>query len=101
MIGISERRLKKSISLLSKIDLQNYKIEHTPAESEKGASLLCISSDLNYKVRNDLKMYKAKELDAAFIEIKHKGKKILSLNVSMNILNCQLKSFIINSCLQF
>ena len=55
--GITESRLKKGVIPISNINLQNYKIEHTPTESEKGGSLLYISLDLNYKVRNDLKMY--------------------------------------------
>ena len=38
MIEINESCLKKGISPLSKIGLQNYKIEHTPTESEKGGS---------------------------------------------------------------
>ena len=37
--------------------------------------LLYISSDLNYKVRNDLKIYKAKELESVFVEIINKDKK--------------------------
>ena len=36
---------------------------------------LYISSDLNYKVRNDLKIYKAKELESVFVEIIDKDKK--------------------------
>ena len=37
--------------------------------------LLYISSDLNYKVRNDLKICKAKELESVFVEIINKDKK--------------------------
>ena len=73
VVGITESRNKKGISPLSNINLQNYKIEHTPTESEKGGSLLYISSDLNYKVRNDLQMYKSKELESVFVEIVNKG----------------------------
>ena len=40
VIGITESRLKKGITPISNINLQNYKIEHTPTESEKGGSLL-------------------------------------------------------------
>ena len=72
VIGIIESRLKKGISPLPKINLQNSKIE--PTESEKGGSLLYISSDLNYKVRNGLKMFKSIALESVFIEIKIKGK---------------------------
>ena len=38
------------------IDLNNYNIESTPTESEKGGTLLYIYSDLNCKIRNDLKI---------------------------------------------
>ena len=57
------------------IDLNNYNIQNTPKESEKGGTLLYISSDLNYKVRNDIKIYKSKELESVFIEIISKDKK--------------------------
>ena len=74
VIGITESCLKKGVTPISNINLQNYKIEYTPTESEKGGTLLYISSDLNYKVRNDLKMYKSKELESVFIEIMTKSK---------------------------
>ena len=45
-IDIAESCLKKVTLRLLNINLQNYKVEDTP---EKGGSLLCISSDLNYK----------------------------------------------------
>ena len=44
VVGITESRLKNGISPLSNMNLRNYKIEHTPTESEKGASLLLQSS---------------------------------------------------------
>ena len=69
VIGITESRLKKGTKPISNIDLPNYKIEHTPTESEKGGSLLYISNNLNYKIRNDLMLYKPKELESIFIEI--------------------------------
>ena len=50
----------------------SYNIESTPTESEKGGTLLYISSDLNYKVRSDLKIYKANELESAFVEVINK-----------------------------
>ena len=60
VIGITERCLNKD------------NIQHTPTESNKGGSLLYISTDLSYKTRNDLKMYKSKELESIFIEIINK-----------------------------
>ena len=72
VIGITESRLNKDIAPLKNINLQNYNIQHTPIESNKGGSLLYISTDLSYKTRNNLKMYKSKELESIFIEIINK-----------------------------
>ena len=75
VIGITESRLKKDIAPLNNINLHNYNIQHTPTESNKGGSLLHISTVLSCKTRNDLKMYKSKELESVFIEIiSKKGK---------------------------
>ena len=76
VIGITESRLNKGITPLNKINLPNYNIQHTPPESNNGGSLLYfISTDLSYKTRNDLKMYKSKELESIFIEmVNKKGK---------------------------
>ena len=69
VIVITESRLKKDITPLNNINLHIYNIQHTPTESNKGGSLLYISIDLSYKTRNDLKMYKSKEMESVFIEI--------------------------------
>ena len=79
VIGITESRLNKDIAPLKNINLQNYNIQHTPAECNKGGSLLYISADLTYKTRNDLKMCKLKELESIFIEIiSKKGKNTIA-----------------------
>ena len=75
VIGITESRLNKDIAPLKNINLQNYNIQHTPTESNKGGSLVYISTDLSYKTRNDLKLYKSKELESIFIEIINKKDK--------------------------
>ena len=74
IIGITESQLKVNSQPLINIDVKNYNIENTPTESEKGRTLLYSSSHLNYKVRNYLKIYKAKELESIFIEIISKDK---------------------------
>ena len=75
VIGITESRLNKEIApFLNNFNLQNYNIQHTPTESNKGDPLLYISTDLSYKTRNELKMYKSKELESFFIEMIKKGK---------------------------
>ena len=44
----------------STFELEGYIIEHAPTESSCGGALLYIDYHINYKVCNDLKMYKAK-----------------------------------------
>ena len=49
--------------------LSNYNIEHTLTKSDKGGALLFISKQLNYKNKNDLKMYQDKTFESVFVEI--------------------------------
>ena len=62
ILGITERRLRSGKSLLSDINLPNYKIEHIPIKADKGSALLYIFNELNYKVRNNLQIHKIKSL---------------------------------------
>ena len=54
VIGITESRLKKDIASLNNINLHNYNTQHTPTESNKGGSLLYISTDLSYKTKLEM-----------------------------------------------
>ena len=65
---------------MNNIYLPNYNIEHTPISSCKGGALLYISKKLNYKNRNDLKIYKDKHLESIFTGIlwKSKNKSIIT-----------------------
>ena len=54
---------------MNSIELSNYNIEHTPSKSDKSGVLLFISKQLNYKNRNDLKMYQDKTLESAFVKM--------------------------------
>ena len=58
IIGITETRLTTKKDPINNIDIPNYNIEHTPTESDKGGAFLYISKEINYKNRNDLKIYK-------------------------------------------
>ena len=50
-------------------------IESTPTATSCGGAPLYINKDINFKIRNDLKIYKYKELESVFIEIiNRKGK---------------------------
>ena len=54
---------------LVKTDLRNYNTEATLRESNKGQTVIYISSDINCKVKNDLRIYIAKELEPILIKI--------------------------------
>ena len=60
---------------MANINLENYCVEHTPTESSNGGTLLYIKKDISYKLRNDSKIYKPKELESSFIEIINKTSK--------------------------
>ena len=72
IIAISEPCLKFSTQPIAQINLGNYCVEHKPTESSNGGTLLYIKNNISYKLRNDLKIYKTKELESIFIEIINK-----------------------------
>lgn len=59
--------------LVVKINLKNYNIEETQLNQKNGEALLYISSDVNYKVDNDLKIIKSKDLESILTEIINKN----------------------------
>ena len=75
VIGISEYRIKTGRPPLSNINMNNYSYEYTPTESSKGGTLLYIDKNLRYRSRNDLTLYKSKEIESSFIEIIEPKKK--------------------------
>ena len=77
LITISESKLRTSTQPTVNIEIDGYEIVHTPTEASKGGALLYISKKLNYKPRNDLKIYKSKELESVFIEI-------ININIKYN-----------------
>ena len=68
IIGITETRIKKGKNPYIDISLNGYNYESTPTESSAGGVLLYLSTDINYKCRNDLNIYKPKELESVFVE---------------------------------
>ena len=75
VIGLTETRLNKSSIRNTNIDLSGYSFEHTPTEANCGGALLYIDNNINYIVRDDLCIYRSKELESVFIEIiNSKGK---------------------------
>ena len=69
VIGITEARLKKSSIRNANIDLNGYSFEHTLTEANCRGALLYIDNNINYIVRDDLCIYRNKELESVFIEI--------------------------------
>ena len=78
IIGISESKLIKNKKHLINIDIPNYTQEYCTTESTCGGTLLYIKKNIKYKLRNDLKIYKSKELESVFVEIiKENSKNII------------------------
>ena len=69
VIGITETRLTTKKDPVNSTEIPDYNIEHTPTESDKGGAFLYISKKINYKTRDDLKIYKKKLLESKFIEV--------------------------------
>ena len=69
LIGLTETRLKKNVSVTIPIEIDGYCYEHTPTEASCGGALLYISNKLNYKPRNDLLIYKPFHLESVFLEV--------------------------------
>lgn len=67
------------MEVLSNIDLNNYTFEFTPTDSTKEGTLIYIEKDLRYKTRNDLYLYREKEIESKIIEANLRNKnKIIS-----------------------
>ena len=69
IIAISESGIKINNIPINNISIENYSYEHIPTEFSAGGVMLYIGNHLNYKIRKDLSIYKAKELESIFIEI--------------------------------
>ena len=75
-LDITESRPRTDKQTINIIDLEGYMIESTPTAASCGGALLYINKNINFKTRNDLKIYKYKERESVFIEIiNRKGKK--------------------------
>ena len=63
IIGITETRLRTSQKALNNINIEKYVIEHTTTDASCSGALLYIKEEITYKVRNELKITKSKELE--------------------------------------
>ena len=79
MLNVIGIRLKKSSIRNTNIDLNGYSFEHSPTEANCRGALLYIDSNISYIVRDDLCIYRSKELESVFIKIiNSKGKNVLT-----------------------
>ena len=69
IIGVTETRITKQVSLLNNLNLNNHSYEFTPTKATEGGTLLYIATHLSYKCRNNPIIYKMNELESIFIEI--------------------------------
>ena len=73
IIGITETRLRTGQKALNNTDIEKYVIEHTTTDARCGGALLYIKEGITYKVRNELKITKSKELESVFNEIQKRN----------------------------
>ena len=73
IIYISESKVIKDCDPKVDISIDGYQTPiSTPTESTKGGVLIYVKSGINFKPRNDLNIYKSKELESLFIEVINK-----------------------------
>ena len=59
IIGVTETRITKQLSLLNNFNLNNYSYEFTPTETTAGGTLLHNANHLSYKCCNEIISIKA------------------------------------------
>ena len=69
IIAITETRIKKNKFPVTDINLTNYSSDYCLTESSAGGAVLYKENHLSYKLRNDLYICKAAELESIFIEL--------------------------------
>ena len=80
IIAISESKINADVDPTVDITLDDFHPPvGTPTKASKGGVLLYISTELNFKPRHDLDIYKDRELESIFIEINtEKDKNIIA-----------------------
>ena len=69
-ICLTESKIQKDAEPKVDINTNDYQTPFgTPTESSKGGVLIYAKTGINFKPRNDLNIYKTKELESAFIEV--------------------------------
>ena len=87
IIAVSEIRITKNVSLLNKMNLNNYCFEFTPTETCASGTLLYIANHLSCKCCNVPNICKKNELESTFIEIVNPKSIFLLRDLNVNLLN--------------
>ena len=70
VLCLSESKIHRDFDPKIDINIEGYQSPvGTPTESTKGGVLIYVKNSINFKPRNDLNIYKSKELESSFIEI--------------------------------
>ena len=69
IIVISETRIRKWVSSLNNLNLNNYSLDFTPTETSTGGIILYIANHLSYKCRNYLTTYKKTNLNLLLLKL--------------------------------
>ena len=77
VIAISETRITKKVSLSNNLNLNKYSLEFTPAETSADGIFIYIANHLSYKCRNDLNIYKNKELNLLLLKLSVRKNQVL------------------------
>ena len=79
IICITESKIRKNVGPKTDISIVDYQTPvGTPTEATKGGVLIYVKNGINFKPREDLNMYKSKELESYFIEaINDQGENIV------------------------
>ena len=79
IIGITEIKMRTGQKALNNTDIEKYVIEHTTTDASCGGALLYIKEGITYKVQNELKITKSKDLESIFIGIQnnHERKNVI------------------------
>ena len=77
IFGVSETKLRLNKAPLKSVIIPGYNFEFTATECSSGGTAIYIKKGLNYKLREDLEIYKSKQLELTFIEVNLKNEKIV------------------------
>ena len=81
ILGVSDTRITKQVSLLNNWNINNYSYKFTLSKTTAGGTILCIATHLLYKCYNNLIIYKMTELESTCIEIVNPKKSNIILGV--------------------